>query len=141
VRKNRRSLNVNVISCKYYDADLKTATDRHPPYGGMRKMMQDGRMVPCHSNTNIRRATVVRTSMSCTCWCLLNKNFDASRQCGECSQRCLTKQDGWRYTYNEIMSDRTTRTQHRRNLRAAFTREGRSTLFSVPRPAAHRACI
>ena len=36
------------------------------------------------------------TSRSWTCWCLLRRDFEVSRQCGECSQRCLTKQDGWR---------------------------------------------
>ncbi len=39
------------------------------------------------------------TSRSCTCWCLLSRNLEASRQCGECSQRCLIKHDGCRYTY------------------------------------------
>jgi len=46
--------------------------------------------------------TTIHTSMSCTCWCLLSKNLDASRQCGVCSHRCLIKQDGWRYTFEQL---------------------------------------
>jgi len=39
---------------------------------------------------------IAAASSNWTCWCLLSRNFDASRQCGECSQRCLIRQDGCR---------------------------------------------
>jgi len=45
---------------------------------------------------------IAAASISCTCWCLLSNNFDASRQCGVCSQRCLIKHDGWRYTFEQL---------------------------------------
>lgn len=41
-------------------------------------------------------------SRSCTCWCLLSTNLEASRQCGVCSHRCLMRHEGWRYIFEQL---------------------------------------
>lgn len=33
---------------------------------------------------------------------MLSSSFEASRQCGECSHRCLMRQDGCRYTFEQL---------------------------------------
>ena len=45
-----------------------------------------------------RCARIAAASSICTCWCLDMLSCVGSFQCGLCSQRCFTRQDGWRYS-------------------------------------------
>lgn len=112
---------------------LKMAMEKCSHYAGLRRTRRvKDDAIAIATRISEEQWYAIRTSMSCTCWCLLSKNLDASRQCGVCSQRCLIKHDGWRYTYDEMMSVLTTRTQTRMDLRAAFTCEDCPTFLPVP---------
>lgn len=49
-----------------------------------------------------RCARIAAASSICTCWCLLMLSCVGSFQWGECSQRCLTRQEGWRYSWVSV---------------------------------------